>query len=154
MNHMNHMNHHRIILTGRIADATPANPRRRILCSAPDCPNEVASINTICIGHTADATAKALAIIERLCAQRKVSVADVRGPRRDKHYVAARWAIVEAIRRETFLSWKQIGKILNKKHSSVIYMWRKATGTMCDPRKKGINVPFFKTVVVNSVVNS
>lgn len=139
----------RIELTGRITAVTPESPKRRILCSAPDCPNEVAAINTLCIGHRTDEVEKATTIMRKICSEQKVSVAEVCGPRKDAYIVACRWKIVVSIRNGTILSWSQIGKIINKKHSSVIYMFNMAMGVKRDPSKKGKNVPFLKTVIVD-----
>jgi chromosomal replication initiation ATPase DnaA len=54
------------------------------------------------------------------CARAGVTMADVRGKRRRDRIVAIRRAIARRLRNETLLTYPEIGRVINRDHSTVL----------------------------------
>lgn len=57
-----------------------------------------------------------------------VAIGDIVGPTRVRHVVVARWAVAERLLEELEMTLESIGRVLNRDHSSVVYMLRRARG--------------------------
>jgi chromosomal replication initiation ATPase DnaA len=64
-------------------------------------------------------------IIDEVCKARRISENDLLSRRRTDEYVRVRHEICYRLKRETSLSLPQIGRMLNRDHTSVIHGIRK-----------------------------
>lgn len=68
---------------------------------------------------------KVSAIVDEVCAQRGVTIAEIRSLRRAQRIVRARHEIMYRALEETSLSFSQIGRAIHKDHSTVVNGYRK-----------------------------
>jgi hypothetical protein len=68
---------------------------------------------------------QALRVVERVAGERGISLAELRSTSRSPRLVRARWAAMTAARSETDASLPQIGRILNRDHTTVLHGLRR-----------------------------
>lgn len=65
-------------------------------------------------------------IINEVAAKHKVSAGEIKGPRRNRYIVAARFEAILRIHRELpHMSLPQIGRVFNRDHTSILHAIRK-----------------------------
>ena len=65
-------------------------------------------------------------IIKEVAEKHKVSAGEIKGPRRNRYILAARFEAILRIHRELpHLSLPQIGRIFNRDHTTILYVIRK-----------------------------
>lgn len=60
-------------------------------------------------------------ISREICEKHKVSLDELKGPRRTPRYIPIRYELYYRLRTELGMSWGQIGKVVNRDHSTVLY---------------------------------
>ena len=63
------------------------------------------------------------------CAKHHVDVSDIMGASRKRYLVIRRHRIISKIRKETALSLPEIGKLMNRDHSTILYAIYKSSWT-------------------------
>jgi hypothetical protein len=68
---------------------------------------------------------QALQVVERVAVEQGFSLAELRSTSRSARLVRARWAAMAAARSETEASLPQLGRILNRDHTTVLHGLRR-----------------------------
>ncbi len=64
-------------------------------------------------------------LMDESCLKFRVFPGEILGPRRFKEFCKARVYFVKRLRKETGMSLSAIGRLLNRHHTSIIYMLKK-----------------------------
>lgn len=75
--------------------------------------------------HTETPHVQAMEVVCQVAAANELELSDLRGPSRTKRLVEVRGLAAAAAREATDVSWPQLGRILNRDHSTLIHAVRK-----------------------------
>ena len=95
----------------------------QVLCLDPKCDRTVSYVNTLCSPCHAAAMVHASIVVARVAREYKTTTDAIVLPNRSRGAASeARKAVVLALRRETWLSFPDIGRLLNRNRATVVYL--------------------------------